>query len=93
MQYNRHCAAVVHHINYLPLYYCRPPGNKRVLVSVGFFLFMGALFWTMSKVAEDFLVPALEVGADCRAGRTPQLCCLAPPCPAQLRPLLLTVLP
>lgn len=24
---------------------------------------MGMLFWTMSKVAEDFLVPALEVGA------------------------------
>lgn len=63
MQYNRHCADDVHHINYLKLFYCRPPGDARVLVALGFLLFMCVLFWTMSKVAEDFLVPALEVGA------------------------------
>lgn len=60
VQYNRHCAQDVHHIAYLPLFYCRPPGDTRVLVAMSFVLWMGVLFWVMAVVAEDFLVPALE---------------------------------
>jgi len=66
VQFNKHCAADVHHVSYLPLFYCRPPGDARVLVGLGFLLWMGVLFWAMAAVAEDFLVPALEVGAAVR---------------------------
>lgn len=60
VQYNKHCAEDVHHIAYLPLFYCRH-GDGPVLVALFFLAWMGVLFWVMSKAAEDFLVPALEV--------------------------------
>ena len=69
MQWNRHCKADVHLVAYLPLFYCRQAGDARVLAALGFLLWMGLLFWVMSKVAEDFLVPALEVGLG--AGASP----------------------
>lgn len=105
MRWNRHCVADSHHVEYLPLFYCRearadregvwlllgvlpiqrmprrqrrrprqhlPPaclpaparaaqGDGRVLISLFFLGWMGVLFWMMAAVAEDFLVPALEV--------------------------------
>ncbi|PSC70828.1 coiled-coil domain-containing 94-like protein isoform A [Micractinium conductrix] len=57
---NKHCSEDVHHVAYLPLFYCRPPGDARVFVALAGLLWMAVLFWAMSKVAEDFLVPALE---------------------------------
>ena len=62
MQYNRPCLQDVHQIDYLSLFYCRH-GEGRIFVALGFLLWLGLLFWVMSKVAEDFLVPALEVRA------------------------------
>ncbi len=44
------------------VFYCRT-GDGRVFVALFFLAWMGVLFWVMSKVAEDFLVPALEVRA------------------------------
>jgi hypothetical protein len=67
VQYNKQCAADVHHINYLALFYCRS-GDGRVFAALFFLAWMGMLFWVMSKAAEDFLVPALEVGRR-RGGR------------------------
>ena len=62
VQYNRPCLQDVHHVDYLATFYCRQ-GEGRIFVALGFILWMALLFWVMSKVAEDFLVPALEVRA------------------------------
>lgn len=70
VQLNKHCAEDVHHIAYLPLFYCRT-GDGRVFVALFFLAWMGVLFWVMSKVAEDFLVPALEVRAGDGDARVP----------------------
>lgn len=60
VQFNRHCKADEHLIAYLPLFYCRT-GDGRALVALFFLAWAGVLFWLMASVAEDFLVPALEV--------------------------------
>lgn len=60
MQYNCPCLQDVHHVDYLATFYCRQ-GEGRIFVALGFLFWMALLFWVMSKVAEDFLVPALEV--------------------------------
>jgi sodium/potassium/calcium exchanger 6 len=71
VQYNKQCAADVHHINYLALFYCRS-GDGRVFAALFFLAWMGMLFWVMSKAAEDFLVPALEYLA-CLLRMTPDV--------------------
>lgn len=54
-----------------------PQGDGRVLVALFFLLWMGVLFWVMAAVAEDFLVPALEVRppAVCFAAVLSPNCC------------------
>ncbi|KAI7842959.1 hypothetical protein COHA_003464 [Chlorella ohadii] len=59
VQWNRACQADVHHIAYLPLFYCAHD-DGHALVAFGFIAWMAVLFWLMAVVAEDFLVPALE---------------------------------
>ena len=37
---NKHCSEDVHHVAYLPLFYCRPPGDARVFVALAGLLWM-----------------------------------------------------